>query len=107
MNCSEIKYLVGKLLNLAGYPAIVRECEYRSRALNADVRVKRLALYTLVTVNGLDVYFNRITGSIDGVGFNPSADCKLGSSPESTDPGVEPDTSGVSTPKRNTAEQHA
>jgi len=65
---SEIKLWAGKLLNLAGFPAIVRECDYHSRALDTTVEVRKLGLYTVITVNGVDVYFTRFTGAIDGVG---------------------------------------
>lgn len=73
-----IKLYLGKLLNVAGYPAIVREGEYRSAELDARVRVLKMDLSTLVSVNGFDVYFNRFTGAIEGVGFSPSAYCTSG-----------------------------
>jgi hypothetical protein len=68
MNWSTIKFHLGKIANLLGYPAIVRECDYRSRTIDTFVTVKRRELYTVITVNGVDVYFNRLSGSIDGVG---------------------------------------
>lgn len=58
---------VGKVLNLAGLPGFVRECEYRGDATSASIRVRRTDLYTVVTANGLDIYFNRLTGTIDGI----------------------------------------
>jgi hypothetical protein len=33
-------------------------------------------LFTVVSVNGLDIYFDRLTGAIDGVGSSPISDCK-------------------------------
>jgi len=69
------KMYLGRLLNLLGFPAIVREGEYRSEELGAKVKVLRMDLSTLVSVNGFDVYFNRFTGAIEGVGFSPSAYC--------------------------------
>jgi len=74
---SIFKLFLGRALNLLGYPALVRECDYESHALGARVRVKKLELFTLIEVNGIDVYFNRFTGTIDGVGINPSAGCTL------------------------------
>ena len=68
MNSSRVKLWFGKLLNLAGFPGLVRECDYHSRALDTVVRVRKLGLYTIVTVNAIDVYFERFTGTIDGVG---------------------------------------
>lgn len=82
MSWSEVKLWFGKLLNLAGFPAIVRECDYHSQALNADVKVRKLGLYTIVTVNGLDIFFTRFTGTMDGVGFSPTSDYKVGEFPD-------------------------
>jgi len=84
---SEVKLWLGKILNLAGFPAIVRECDYHSDALNADIKVRKHGLYTIITVNGLDIFFTRFTGTMDGVGFNPTSDYKVGEflgKPEST-----------------------
>ena len=77
LSWSVVKFYLGKLLNLAGYPAIVRETEYQSRALKSRVSVKRLELYTLISVNGLDIYFDRFTGKIDGVGTTLDGGCTI------------------------------
>lgn len=58
----------GTVANLAGVPGIVRECDYHSEAIGATVRVRKTPGYTIITVNGVDVYFHRLTGGIDGVG---------------------------------------
>ena len=84
-----IKLYLGRLANLAGFPAPVRECDYTSHALGAVVRVKKLDLFTVVTVNGLDVYFHRLTGTIDGVGANQDACCTLREAPQSARSGAE------------------
>jgi hypothetical protein len=72
---SVIKLYVGRFLNIAGWPAIVREGEYRSAELDAKITVLKMDLSTVISVNGFDVYFNRFTGAIEGVGFSPSAYC--------------------------------
>ena len=64
----------GRLANLAGYPCVVREGQYASEAQGVNVRVRASNNYTVVTVNGVHVYFYRLSGRIDGVGINPSAD---------------------------------
>lgn len=64
----------GKVLNLAGLPGFVRECDYQGEGTGAEVRVRRADLYTVITVNGLDVYFNRLSGTIDGTGSSRNAD---------------------------------
>ncbi len=87
MSWSEVKLWFGKLLNLAGFPGLVRECDYHSRALNTRIKVRKLGLYTIITVNGLDIYFTRFTGMMDGVGVNQASGCTIGAHsgmPEST-----------------------
>jgi hypothetical protein len=66
----------GKVLNLAGYPAVVRPCDYMG-PLGVRVRVRVSPLYTVVSVGGVDIYFGRTTGKIDGTGFIRTSDCML------------------------------
>lgn len=89
---SIVKLCIGRLLNITGLPAIVREGEYASGELGARVKVLRTDRSTLVSVNGFDVYFNRLTGAIEGVGFNPNACCKSGRVFQSADPDGRLDT---------------
>jgi hypothetical protein len=42
--------------------------------LGVTVSVGRSDLFTIVTVNGIRIFFRRLTGRIDGVGVAPSAD---------------------------------
>jgi hypothetical protein len=63
-----IRLLFGGLFKLAGVPGLVRDCRYESRTANAEITVKAGTLFTIISVNGLDIYFHRLTGSIDGVG---------------------------------------
>lgn len=39
-----------------------------AEGIDVSVKVHRSPLYTIITVNGIDVYFYRLTGGIDGVG---------------------------------------
>lgn len=59
---------LGKLFNLAGIPGIVRKCDYSASTTDAQVSVRVRELFTIVTVNGLEIYFHRLTGTIDGIG---------------------------------------
>lgn len=74
----------GGLANLAGFPGVVREGEYQSE-LGVTVKVRKSALFTVVTVNGVDVFFYRLSGGIDGVGFSPTSDCTSFPESQSTD----------------------
>jgi hypothetical protein len=73
---------LGHLMNAVGAPGFLRDTEFRSRTFGTHVRVKRGPLFTVVSVNGLDVYFSRFTGTVDGVGFSSSCAC----TPASTSP---------------------
>ena len=63
----------GSVVNLAGFPGFVREGKYVSQR-GVTVRVRTNALFTTVTVNGVDVYFYRLTGGIEVVGLSRTAD---------------------------------
>ena len=93
MSWSELKLYFGKLLNVAGFPGLVRECAYHSRALNAVVKVRKLGLYTVITVNGVDVYFTRFTGRIDGVGTSLASGCTVTEGSECNHPEQPPSPS--------------
>ncbi len=71
-----LRSALGKLLNLAGIPGLVRPGEYMASTCDANVSVRVSDLFTTVTVNGLDLYFTRANGRFDGVGFTPAVDCK-------------------------------
>jgi hypothetical protein len=59
---------LGRILNLAGLPGWIRAGEYESE--HGRVRVRVTPLYTVVTVNGVEVFFYRLTGGLDGVGVS-------------------------------------
>ena len=101
---SMLKLYLGKFLNLAGMPAIVREGEYRSSELDAKVRVLKMDLSTLVSVNGFDVYFNRFTGAIEGVGFSPVSCCTSGRVPQSASSDAPCDTPALPVHTQRTAD---
>jgi hypothetical protein len=60
--------VLGRILNAFGAPGFVRSGVYESSDLGARVRVICGELFTVVSVNGTDVYFDRLRGRIDGVG---------------------------------------
>lgn len=79
----------GRVVNLAGLPGFVREVDYAS-GLGVSVRVRTFSLFTVVTVNGVDVFFYRLTGRVDGIGFSPASDCIAGRATELADLGALP-----------------
>jgi hypothetical protein len=76
-----VRLWVGKLLVVLGIPGIVVNQSYEAATARAKVRVHLGPLFSVVSVNGLDVYFHRLTGKIDGVGFNPARNCKSDETP--------------------------
>ncbi len=70
-----VRVIFGALCNVAGIPGLIRNCDYEGGITDASIRVRVGEMYTVITVNGLDIYFHRTTGEIDGVG-GFTADCK-------------------------------
>jgi hypothetical protein len=92
----------GKFLNAIGFPASVNKCDYRSNALGVTVKVEHRDLFTVITVNGLDVYFKRISGEIDGVGISQASYCTTGGTLGLADLGAIPFASLPLPQKQNT-----
>ncbi len=85
-----VRLFFGNLFNLAGVPGLVRDCNYSGSAGKAEITVKQGGLFTIISVNGLDIYFHRLTGSIDGVGSMSC--CKPDQAHESTELPVLPES---------------
>lgn len=84
MRLSEVIVRVsGRVMNALGVPGFVSPTNYKSQALGIRVQVRCSGFFTVVSVDGLDVYFTRLTGRVDGVGFSPTSDCRPASVPES------------------------
>src|SRR5262249_19874299 len=64
-----LRLWAGRALNAIGVPGVVRPGTYEAAIAQASVRITVGPLFTVVTVNGVDVYLHRVTGAIDGVGF--------------------------------------
>ena len=69
----------GRLANLAGLPCFIREGIYHSPSLDVAVNVRASDLFTVICVNGVDVYFYRLTGAFDGAGVR-ATDCRADAS---------------------------
>jgi len=69
-----IRRWLGRLLVMLRLPGIIVTQSYDATITRAKVRVHLGPLFSVVSVNGLDVYFHRLTGKIDGVGFSPGSD---------------------------------
>lgn len=95
---------IGKLLNFIRFPARVNKCDYRSAGLGVTVKVEHRDLYTVITVNGLEVYFKRISGNMDGVGTSRASYTIPASNPGVVDLGGRPAWTPPSTQSQSTPE---
>ncbi len=66
-----LRFAIEWLLNGLGFPGFLYDDAYVALNSNASVSAPRGPFFTVVTINGLDIYFHRLTGKIDGIGFNP------------------------------------
>ena len=61
--------LLARIFNLLRLPGFVRETEYHASIAEVSVQVRTDRQHTVVSVNGVDVYFKRTSGRIEGVGL--------------------------------------
>lgn len=80
-----LRFAIGWLLNGLGFPGFVYDDAYVASSSDTNVSVHRGPFFTVVTVNGLDIYIHRLTGKIDGVGFNPVTYSRAASTPRSVE----------------------
>ncbi len=85
-----LKIILGQLLNAFRIPGLIAECDYEAGICKANIKVRYGPLFTIISVNGLDIYFRRLTGQIGGVGFNQISDCKSAAIPKLVDFVAEP-----------------
>ena len=76
-----LRFWAGKVLNAVGVPGVVLPGTYEAGIGQASVRIALGPLFTVVTVNRVDVYIHRFTGAIDGVGFRVATGCKPAGTP--------------------------
>jgi hypothetical protein len=71
-----VRLWAGRLLMALRLPGIMVAQTYEAEITRARVRVHLSPLFSVVSVNGVDIYFHRLTGRIDGVGFSASTGYK-------------------------------
>jgi hypothetical protein len=86
-----LRLWAGKLLNAIGVPGVVQPGTYEAGIGQASVRITLGPLFTVVTVNGVDVYFDRFTGAVDGAGFRVADGCALADTPRPARSAVVPE----------------
>jgi hypothetical protein len=92
-NMIRFQQWLGSVMNAIGAPAFIRDTDYRSRTFGTHVRVRRGNLFTVISVNGIDVYVCRFTGVIGGIGFTQASGCIPASIRESIQSAPSPEPS--------------
>lgn len=75
--------MIGKFLNWIGYPGMVSAI--KETTPNGDtIEIRNSSLYTIITANGRDYFFFRMSGKFDGTGQDVpcSSTCSCKSSVE-------------------------
>ena len=65
---SRIRTAVGRLLNRRGIPAPIQPIEITDPLTGQTIQVRVGDLFTRLSIDGRDFYFDRITGRYDGTG---------------------------------------
>ncbi len=85
-----LRLWAGRVLNAIGVPGVVQPGTYEAGIGQASVRITVGPLFTVVTVNGVDVYLDRFTGAVDGVGFGVASGSALADTPRPADSAMLP-----------------
>ena len=59
---------VGGLLNRAGVPGVIRPTRVHDELTGMDIEVRVSAFFTVISIDGRDFYFRRVSGEFDGTG---------------------------------------
>ena len=63
---------VGSLLCRLGLPGFIKQLNYDDPLTGQQISISSSSLFTKLSVNGRDYYFDRITGKFDGTGMGCS-----------------------------------
>lgn len=64
-----VKRWLARIANTLGVPGFVRVSEYHSADSRITVRVRCGSAFTVISVNNVDIYFDRLSGRIDGISY--------------------------------------
>jgi hypothetical protein len=59
---------LGRVLNRMGVPGAVKDAHIKDAVTGQEITIQVSELFTRITVDGRDYYFNRTTGKFDGTG---------------------------------------
>ena len=65
---SRLQMAFNKMLNKLGVPGAIKNGLIEDQLTGQTIRIQTGIFFTLVSINGRDYYFGRITGEFDGTG---------------------------------------
>jgi len=60
---------LGRVLNFLRVPGRIKNLAVKDELTGQEIEIKVGVLFTRLTVNGRDYFFNRLTGKFDGTGM--------------------------------------
>jgi outer membrane receptor for Fe3+-dicitrate len=66
---STVTKWLARLANTLRIPGFVRVSDYTSTDSRITVRVRCGSAFTVISVNNVDIYFDRLSGRIDGISY--------------------------------------
>ena len=81
---------IAAIANALWVPGFVREGDYTSEDARITVRVRRGTAFTVISVNNVDLYFERFSGRIDGISLSQRPKSKPVAAGKSTRSGGSP-----------------
>lgn len=64
-----VRKWLARIANTLGIPGFVRVSDYTSADSRITVRVRCGSAFTVISVNNVDIYFDRLSGRIDGISY--------------------------------------
>jgi hypothetical protein len=64
-----VRKWLARVANALGVPGFVRVSDYQSTDARITVRVRCGSVFTVISVNNVDIYFDRLSGRIDGISY--------------------------------------
>jgi len=64
-----VTYAIGHILNRIGTPGLVRETTINDELTGASLSIRVSKYFTVISVDGKDFYFKRLSGKYDGSGM--------------------------------------
>jgi hypothetical protein len=66
----ELKQGLGRFLNVLRFPGLVKPLEIHDTLTGTYIQVRVSGFFTVISIDGRDFYFKRLTGKYDGSGMS-------------------------------------